>query len=218
MSIKPSHNNHVKTSNGFIVGHEAPNASNVIEYLGIPYAQPPIEDLRFAAPVAFEGDAKSIFNASEFVIPLIENPLYPISKLTFRGVVSVYAACSSLYNKITDHYFRGCPVAVSSPASRPYPEATDQFGRIVAAFTGSIDKKRSEDCLTLNIWSKNTPNKSKPVIVFFHGGSMFTIIQLPLYPWLSSKATLIVSSLQDTPPAPPIPLSTTGNTSPPPKT
>lgn len=67
MSIKPSYNTPVQTSNGFIIGHEAPNASNVVEYLGIPYAQPPIGDLRFAAPVALEGDPKSTFKASEFV-------------------------------------------------------------------------------------------------------------------------------------------------------
>lgn len=74
------------------------------------------------------------------------------------------------YYRNTDHHFRGCPVPPSSPPSRPYPEATKQFSNIVAAFTGSIDKNRSEDCLTLNIWSKITANKSKPVIVFFHGG------------------------------------------------
>ncbi|KAL8897017.1 MAG: hypothetical protein Q9207_007426 [Kuettlingeria erythrocarpa] len=63
----------------------------------------------------------------------------------------------------------GCLVAPSSPP-QPYPEATDQSGRIAAAFGGSIDKNRSEDCLTLNIWAKNTSKKSKPVIVLFHGG------------------------------------------------
>ncbi|KAI4223713.1 MAG: hypothetical protein L6R36_005209 [Xanthoria steineri] len=133
MSIKPHHNHQVKTSNGIIIGHEAPNASQVVEYLGIPYAQPPIGDLRFAAPVAYKGNAKSVFNASE-----------------------------------------GCPIPASSPPSRPYPAATAQFNNIVVAFTGSIDKNRSEDCLTLNIWSKTTANKSKPVIVFFHGGRYTT--------------------------------------------
>lgn len=71
MSIKPYHNHQVKTSNGIIIGHEARNASQVVEYLGIPYAQPPIGDLRFAAPVVYKGNAKSVFNASEFVRPLI---------------------------------------------------------------------------------------------------------------------------------------------------
>ncbi|CAL8584144.1 hypothetical protein XPA_009749 [Xanthoria parietina] len=136
ISNKPHHKNQVKTSNGIIIGHEAPNASQVVEYLGIPYAQPPIGDLRFAAPVAYKGNAKSVFNASEFSA--------------------------------------GCPVPPSSPPSRPYPAATKQFNNILAAFTGSVDKNRSEDCLTLNIWSKTTANKSKPVIVFFHGGRYTT--------------------------------------------
>ncbi|CAO1605838.1 hypothetical protein XANCAGTX0491_009343 [Xanthoria calcicola] len=153
MSIKPHHNHYVKTSNGIIIGHEAPNASQVVEYLGIPYAQPPIGDLRFAAPVAYKGNAKSVFNASEFRAHCMSKPRY------YRN---------------TDHHFRGCPVPPSSPPSRPYPEATKQFSNIVAAFTGSIDKNRSEDCLTLNIWSKITANKSKPVIVFFHGGRYTT--------------------------------------------
>ena len=71
ISNKPHHNHQVKTSNGIIIGHAAPNASQVVEYLGIPYAQPPIGDLRFAAPIAYKGNATSIFNASEFVRPLI---------------------------------------------------------------------------------------------------------------------------------------------------
>ncbi|KAL9057286.1 MAG: hypothetical protein Q9206_002400 [Seirophora lacunosa] len=142
LSHSPIDNTPVQTSNGFIVGHASPNASRVIEYLGIPYAQPPIGDLRFAAPEPFEGDPSSVFNASEFVITFSQNP-----------------SCT----------LKGCPVAPPSP-SRPYPEATEQFGKIIAAFGGSIDKNRSEDCLTLNIWSKKTPNKAKPVIVYFYGG------------------------------------------------
>ncbi|KAL9020023.1 MAG: hypothetical protein Q9185_002711 [Variospora sp. 1 TL-2023] len=59
--------------------------------------------------------------------------------------------------------------APTSPP-RPYPGATDQFGKIAAAFGGSVDTNRSEDCLTLNIWTKNTKGKPKPVIVFFYGG------------------------------------------------
>ncbi|XP_014550632.1 hypothetical protein COCVIDRAFT_114979 [Bipolaris victoriae FI3] len=40
----------VQTQNGAITGHRAPNAKDVWEYLGIPYAQPPLGNLRFAAP------------------------------------------------------------------------------------------------------------------------------------------------------------------------
>lgn len=55
----------VRTSNGLIVGHEAQNRSAVAEFLGIPYAQPPVGDLRFAAPEAYNGT--SSYAASKFV-------------------------------------------------------------------------------------------------------------------------------------------------------
>jgi cholinesterase len=55
----------VKTSSGPVDGHPATNDSNVSEYLGIPFGQAPIGDLRFAAPIAFNGTAP--LNGSSFV-------------------------------------------------------------------------------------------------------------------------------------------------------
>jgi hypothetical protein len=43
------------TTQGPIIGHRAANVSNVIEFLGIPYAKPPIGRLRFASPQKYEG-------------------------------------------------------------------------------------------------------------------------------------------------------------------
>ena len=41
----------VETTNGRITGHPAANTSgDVVEFLGIPYAQPPLGELRFAPP------------------------------------------------------------------------------------------------------------------------------------------------------------------------
>ena len=57
----------VRTTNGLIIGHEAPNRSDVIEFLGIPYAQPPLDQLRFASPVKY-GKSNGIYNASKWVI------------------------------------------------------------------------------------------------------------------------------------------------------
>lgn len=41
------------TSSGRIRGHAAPNETTVSEYLGIPFAKPPVGDLRFAPPQAY---------------------------------------------------------------------------------------------------------------------------------------------------------------------
>lgn len=55
----------VITANGKVTGHLAPNVRDTVEYLGIPYAQPPVGDLRFAAPVAPQG--KRDFIAADWV-------------------------------------------------------------------------------------------------------------------------------------------------------
>ena len=55
----------VHTSSGPVIGHAAPNATEVSEYLGIRYAQPPLGSLRYAAPLPYTGNAA--INASAFV-------------------------------------------------------------------------------------------------------------------------------------------------------
>lgn len=54
----------VQTSSGGIVGHAADDATDVSEYLGIPYAQPPTGDLRFQAPVTY--NSTDTINAKDF--------------------------------------------------------------------------------------------------------------------------------------------------------
>ena len=53
------------TSDGEIIGHLAKNRSSVLEFLGIPYAQPPTGSLRFAAPAKRQGSGSYV--ASDWV-------------------------------------------------------------------------------------------------------------------------------------------------------
>ncbi|TKA66365.1 hypothetical protein B0A49_07680, partial [Cryomyces minteri] len=111
--------------------HAAVNRSQVLEYLGIPYAQPPVGSLRFAAPAQYAGKG--------------------------RFIASNYSAI--------------CPETPSKPVA--YPGATPQEQRIVAAFGSQLSRPQSEDCLTLNVWTKPTAKAKKgdkPVLVFFYGG------------------------------------------------
>ena len=55
----------VDTSSGPVAGHAATDYPDVSEYLGIPYGQAPVGDLRFAAPVKYS--ASSMLNGSVYV-------------------------------------------------------------------------------------------------------------------------------------------------------
>jgi len=55
----------VGTTSGTVIGHAARERVEVSEYLGIPFAQPPVGNLRFAAPQAFAGSG--IITADSYV-------------------------------------------------------------------------------------------------------------------------------------------------------
>lgn len=55
----------LKTTSGAVTGHAAKNRTEVSEYLGIPFAKPPVGDLRWKAPVKYVGDAP--IDASKYV-------------------------------------------------------------------------------------------------------------------------------------------------------
>lgn len=60
-----SHGYTVATKYRTITGHAAPNVSGVVEFLGIPYAEPPLGALRFQPPVPYKN--KHAFDATNWV-------------------------------------------------------------------------------------------------------------------------------------------------------
>lgn len=59
----------VDTTSGSVAGRASTKNPAVFEYLGIPYGQAPIADLRFAPPQAFNGSGGSI-NGTQWVSDL----------------------------------------------------------------------------------------------------------------------------------------------------
>lgn len=58
----------VQTSTGgTIIGHGASNRTSVMEFLGIRYAEAPVDELRFAAPKKYVTPQGTVFEASEWV-------------------------------------------------------------------------------------------------------------------------------------------------------
>jgi carboxylesterase type B len=111
----------------------ADNSPCVVEYLGIPYAEPPVDELRFAPPQRITSYSKIPFQATKFGYD--------------------------------------CPLSPSKKVD--YPGMTPQAQQIISYFASGAGTPQSEDCLTLNIWSKATSNSAKankPVLVFFYGG------------------------------------------------
>ena len=160
----------VKTSSGPILGYAARNRTRVSEYLGIPYAKPPLGDLRFAAPQSYA--SSKLLNAATFVGNNI-CILYTATDITYFFLVPVGTELG-IWSATTDVEYRDCPqIGLKAPPAK-YPNQTPQFNSIISAFAGGRGNAQSEDCLTLNIWTKH-PNsrKRKGVLVWIHGGSTF---------------------------------------------
>ncbi|KAJ5773031.1 CAZyme family CE10 [Penicillium paradoxum] len=119
-------------SDAVIEGHEAKNAG-VTEWLGIPYAQPPLANCDSRRPGSTPPTVfRSPRNMYDITYPC-NNCMYSVSKLV------------------------------------DYPDKTAQFDSIFEAFGAINNDTQSEDCLTLNVWSKKS-TQLKPVYVHFHGG------------------------------------------------
>ncbi|KAL2847823.1 hypothetical protein BJY01DRAFT_246589 [Aspergillus pseudoustus] len=64
----------VNTTSGIVSGHPAPNTTGVSEYLGIPFAQPPLGELIFAPPQPYKGNGYINGTKYGFTCPATSSP------------------------------------------------------------------------------------------------------------------------------------------------
>jgi cholinesterase len=123
----------VTTTSGPIEGHASSWLPGVSEYLGIPFALPPVGDLRWTSPKAYKGNKP--LTAAKFSPDCAANVAAPL----------------------------GSQIDYSSVAD------------IVKGILGQAGDTFSEDCLTLNVWSKpQSGEKKKAVMVWIYGGGYNT--------------------------------------------
>ncbi|KAK4541845.1 hypothetical protein LTR36_007377 [Oleoguttula mirabilis] len=86
----------VNTTNGLITGHPASNISTVNEFLGIPFAQPPIGALRFAAPAPYNGSGPFVASDWGYDCPDTPNAAsgYPGFTSQAQRVINYFSANS----------------------------------------------------------------------------------------------------------------------------
>ena len=126
----------VKTTTGTLKGRAAPSAEGVSEYLGIPYAIPPVGERRFGAPEAYKSTEE--IDATKFGYACWQNQSPPISDQVREDM--------------------------------GIPETYDAMFTDLGRWPGDPGPL-SEDCLTLNVWTKpQSGDKKKAVLVWFHGG------------------------------------------------
>lgn len=116
----------VDTTSGTVTGHGSNLFPEVSEYLGIPYAAPPVGELRWAIPQSFKKSDK-VLVASSY------GPDCP-------GVGAVKKANGS-----------------SNPLAA--------VGGGLAATFAQTGHKYSEDCLTVNIWTKRQIGEKKKAVL-----------------------------------------------------
>ncbi|TAQ85359.1 hypothetical protein B7494_g6327 [Chlorociboria aeruginascens] len=153
----------VQTTSGLVYGHPAQEANGVSEYLGIPYANPPVGGLRFAAPQAYSAN----------------------SSINGTSVVSDPSVLRALSNIRAQGF--SCPVSPATQiALTPNPAAAVNYTASGIQILDDIAQKGyvfSEDCLTLNVWTKpQMGDTKKAVMVWIYGGA-FNIgsTSVPIY-------------------------------------
>jgi cholinesterase len=121
----------VKTTNGLIKGHSSYRAPGVSEYLGIPYAEPPVGDLRWRHPRKLRKNAE-------------------------------YSA---------DKFSPDCPAKLVGASPSTNSTSASSGSSSILSVLGQAGDAFSEDCLSLNIWTKpQVGERSKAVMLWIYGG------------------------------------------------
>jgi cholinesterase len=149
----------VKTSSGPVKGHASSWQPDVSEYLGIPYALPPVGLLRWTTPRPFTGD--TVIQAQKFGYD--------------------------------------CPANTGSTGELLASMGKKDISSILGPLL-QVGHEFSEDCLTINVWTKpQTGEKAKAVLLWFYGGGFFLgSSSVPIYDGarLANENDVIVVSLK----------------------
>jgi hypothetical protein len=115
----PKHTATVETSSGTLIGHQASNKTQVTEFLGIRYAQAPVGELRFAAPMKYAAPTGTVFEASEWVcIPIIPSKVHMLTTRSPRRCAVCKVGKRSNQNTVTA--LRTSPLCRRSQTSRSH--------------------------------------------------------------------------------------------------
>ena len=89
----------VGTTSGDIVGHKDSSYPVISEYLGIPFAKPPVGDLRFAAPVPFQGTEKLVADKQPLSCPQTPSVVNTSQPLDFQHISINGASYANQYSE-----------------------------------------------------------------------------------------------------------------------
>jgi len=85
--------------------------------------------------------------------------------------------------------------AICPQAAEDLPGLRVRFAEVARAFPYYTNVRSDEDCLSLNVWTRNIGRKAAPVMVWIHGGSNIggTGAYPPFGPSLAAKGIVFVS-------------------------
>lgn len=98
----------VQTTSGRVQGHAASLNPGVSEYLGIPFAQPPLGDLRFAPPQALDSSPdETIISGADFGVSCLGARIYALSA-NATGLTAQGRQIFNDWNQVGDVFGEDC--------------------------------------------------------------------------------------------------------------